>query len=133
MNTQANKWGLFAGLLMIVIGSFHAIEGLVALLAPARLFITTSGLFLLDVEHWGVTLLCWGILVLIGGGIYLVGASWARPLAFTLAVLNGFGQLVWISEAPWLSVGMMLASVVLIAALVLAGHGGARAQAHPAA
>lgn len=132
MNTQAaNKWGLFAGLLMIVIGAFHAVEGLVALLAPARLFITTSGLFLLDIEHWGVALLCWGILMLIGGGIYLVGTRFARPLAFVLAVLNGLGQLVWIGQAPWLSVGMMLASVVLVGALVLAGRDGARYEASP--
>ncbi|WP_024793710.1 DUF7144 family membrane protein [Tomitella biformata] len=124
MNTQtANKWGLFAGLLMIVIGAFHTVEGLVALLAPARLFVQASGLLLLDIERWGVALLIWGILMIIGGGVYLVGARWARPIAYALAVLTGFGQLVWLSQVLWLSVLMILASLVLIGALVLAGRG----------
>lgn len=123
MNTQtADRWGLSAGLLMILIGAFHLVEGLVALVAPARLFIQESGLLLLDIERWGVALLSWGILMLIGGGISLVGARRARPIAYTLAVLNGFGQLVWIGQVPWLSVVMMLASLAVIACLYLAGR-----------
>lgn len=131
MNTQtADRWGLSAGLLMILIGAFHVVEGLVALVAPARLFIQESGLLLLDIERWGVALLVWGILMAIGGGITLVGARRARPLAYALAVLNGFGQLVWIGQVLWLSVTMMLASLAVIACLYLAGR---RAETpHPA-
>lgn len=123
MNTQtANKWGLFAGLLMIVIGAFHVVEGLVALLAPARLFIKESGLLLLDIERWGVALLIWGIVMIVGGGIYLVGARWSTAIAYALAVLNGFGQLVWIGQVLWLSIAMMVSSVVVIGCLALAGR-----------
>lgn len=124
MNTQtANKWGLFAGLLMLVVGAFHVVEGLVALLAPARMFVQESGLLLIDIERWGVVLLIWGLVMLAGGGAFMVGARWSRPAAYALAIVNGFGQLAWINQAPWLSGTMMLASVVLIGCLALAGTG----------
>ena len=134
MNTEtANKWGLFAGLLMILIGAFHVVEGLVALLAPARLFLTESGMLLLDIESWGVTLLIWGIVMTVGGVLCLVGARWARPIAYTLAVLNGFGQLVWLGQVLWLSVTMMVASVLVLGCLTIAGRAGSQPHARTVA
>ena len=134
MNTEtANKWGLFAGLLMILIGAFHLVEGLIALLAPARLFLTESGMLLLDIESWGVTLLLWGIVMIVGGVLCLVGARWARPIAYVLAVLNGFGQLVWLGQVLWLSVAMMVASVLVLGCLTLAGRGGSQPHARTTA
>ena len=127
MNTQTtNRWGLFAGLMLILIGAFQLVEGLVALLAPARLFVQTSGFLLLTVEHWGVVLLVWGLVMIVAGGYYLVGARWARAIAYALALLNGLGQLVWIGQEPWLGGLLMLASAVAIGALALAGRGGVK-------
>lgn len=124
MNTQtANKWGLSAGLLMLLMGAFHMVEGLVALLSPARLFVRESGLLVIDIERWGVVLLIWGLVMIAGGGAYVLGARRARTAAFALAIVNGVGQLAWINQAPWLSGTMMLGSVVLIGALALSGAG----------
>ena len=127
----SDKWGLFAGLLMLAIGAFHVVEGLVALLSPARLFVKESGLLLLDIERWGVVLLVWGIVMIVGGGAYLAGMRRARLIAFALAVLNGFGQLAWIGQAPWLGAAMILASVLVIVALALT-HDRDAAPAPPA-
>ncbi|MFE3293815.1 hypothetical protein [Rhodococcus sp. NPDC059234] len=107
-------WGVFAGLVLIMIGTFNAIEGIVALAAPSRLFVGEEKLVILDYDRWGWVLLVWAVLLIVGGGALLAGATWARVFAVTLALLNAIGQLTWIGTQPWLSVLLIALNVGVI-------------------
>jgi hypothetical protein len=97
-------WGLFAGLMLILVGVFNAIQGIVALTRPERLFAGEDYLVMLDFDHWGWVLLFWAALLIVGGAGLLAGAFWARIFGVTVALLNAVGQLTWLGTQPWLSI-----------------------------
>jgi hypothetical protein len=96
-------WGLFAGLMLILVGVFNGIQGIVALAAPERLFVGEEHLVLLDFDRWGWVLLFWGVILVVAGGALLAAATWARVFGVTVALLNAVGQLTWLGTQPWLS------------------------------
>ncbi|MFC7451204.1 DUF7144 family membrane protein [Rhodococcus daqingensis] len=107
-------WGVFAGLILIMIGTFNAIAGIVALASPSRLFLGEEKLVILDYDRWGWVLIVWGVLLVVGGGALLAGATWARVFGVTLALLNAIGQLTWIGTQPWLSILLIALNVGVI-------------------
>lgn len=120
-------WGVFAGLMLVMIGTFNAIEGIVALAAPSRIFAGEEKLVILDYDRAGWILIIWGVLLLIGGIGLLAGATWARVFGVTLALLNAIGQLTWIGTQPWLSVILIALNVGVIWGLTV-GWPGDRAR-----
>jgi hypothetical protein len=96
-------WGVFAGLLLILVGIFNAIQGIVALTAPERLFATENHLVLLDFDRWGWVLLIWAAILIAAGAGLLAAATWARVFGVTVALLNAVGQLTWLNTQPFLA------------------------------
>jgi len=67
----------FAGTILIMIGIFHAIDGLVAIFND-NFFVTTSNYtFNLDVTAWGWIHLLLGILMALAGYSLFAGKTWA--------------------------------------------------------
>ena len=59
-------WVVFAGVILMVIGIFSAIQGLVALIGPSSYYVVTEGsLWLLDVTGWGWWNLIIGLLLVV--------------------------------------------------------------------
>ena len=73
-------WVIFAGVVMIVEGAFHIIDGLVALFERGYYAVTSSHLALhVNYLGWGWAHMALGVLfVLVGFGV-LAGQTWARP------------------------------------------------------
>ncbi|AQA22744.1 hypothetical protein BTZ20_5488 [Rhodococcus sp. MTM3W5.2] len=46
-------WGVFAGLMLIMTGTFNAVEGIASLTAPTRLFVGEEKMLILDYDRWG--------------------------------------------------------------------------------
>ena len=116
-------WIVFAGVILVVIGIFSAIQGLVALIGPSSYYVLTEGsLWLLDVTGWGWWNLIIGRLLVLTAIALLAGQTWARVVALILVILNAIGALLLIPAQPWWSVIVIAIDVLVIYALIVHGR-----------
>lgn len=114
-------WIWFAGIMMIVMGAFNAIEGLVALFRGEYYVVTEEQVLVFDITAWGWITLLLGVLVALAGGALLSGAAWARVVAVVLAVVNAVAQLAFVSVHPLWSTIVIALCVTVIWAVVVHG------------
>ncbi|WP_045318382.1 DUF7144 family membrane protein [Lentzea aerocolonigenes] len=114
-------WIWFAGIMMIVMGSFNAIEGLVALFRGEYYVVTEQQVLVFDITGWGWITLLLGVLVALSGAALLSGAAWARVVAVVLAVVNAVAQLGFVSVHPLWSTIVIALCVTVIWAVVVHG------------
>jgi hypothetical protein len=114
-------WIWFAGIMMIVMGSFNAVEGLVALFRGEYYVVTEEQVLVFDITAWGWITLLIGILVALAGGALMSGAAWARVVAVVLAVVNAVAQLMFVSVHPVWSTIVIALCVTVIWAVVVHG------------
>src|SRR5690349_22255685 len=75
-------WIVFAGTMMLMLGSFHAVAGLVALFKDDYYLVRPSGLVVnVDYTTWGWTHIVLGLVIAGAGFGLFVGAMWARVVA----------------------------------------------------
>jgi hypothetical protein len=116
-------WVVFAAFMMIMVGVFQAIEGLVALFDDGFYHVTDNGL-VVDVDYtvWGWTHLLLGALLIISGVGVLAGNIVARMVAILLAGLSALVNLVFIEAYPIWAVIIITVDVLVIYALVVHGR-----------
>jgi len=123
MSTTDNHtgWISFAGYLMIVVGIFQAIAGLVALFQPDIYLTTPSHLFIFDYTQWGWTHLLIGA-ILIGSSFSLfAGKIWGRIVAITLASLSAIVNFAFINAYPLWSMVIIAMDLFIIYAVAVYG------------
>lgn len=107
-------WVMFAGIMMLLLGSFHAIAGLVALLEDDYFLVTRSGLVVdMDFTAWGWIHLVLGLVVAIAGGALFSGATWARVVAIVVAIISALVNLTFLAAYPLWS-GIMIGIDILV-------------------
>lgn len=115
-------WVGFAAIMMIILGVFNIIEGLVALFRNSYYVVAPNGLLLLNLTGWGWLHLAIGVLEVAAGLALFSGASWARVVTVILVSVNAIDQLTFLSAYPvWASIVIALDVVVVWAVVV---HGG---------
>lgn len=82
---------IFAGTHMVMIGIFHAVQGLVALFNDTFYDVGPEYVFRFDVTTWGWVHLVLGVVVAFAGVGLFRGAVWARTVA--IAALDVF--VIW--------------------------------------
>src|SRR5215217_5378653 len=99
--TAWTGWVVFAAFMMIMVGSFQAIEGLVALFDDGFYHVTSGGL-VVDVDYnvWGWTHLLLGALLIVTGAGVLAGNIVARMAAIAVAMLSALVNLLFIEAYP---------------------------------
>jgi hypothetical protein len=115
-------WIVFAGITMIMIGAFNAIEGLVALFNQNFYVTGPENVLVFDLTSWGWVHLIIGTLVALTGIALLADASWARPVTVVLAALNAIVQLTFVTVYPVWSLVAVTLCVVVIWAIVVHGN-----------
>jgi len=115
-------WIWFAGAMMILLGLFNAIEGLVALFYNTFYVVGPERLLVFSLTAWGWVHLIIGVLVFIAGCALFTGAVWARAVAVVLAALNALTQLVFLSASPVWGVIVIALDVLVIWAIVVHGN-----------
>lgn len=112
----------FAGMMMIMVGVFQAIEGFVALLQD-ELYVTTPQYVLqLDTTTWGWIHLLLGLLVLAAGAAVLSGQVWGRTVGVILAVLSTVANFAFMPYYPFWSITVIALNVFVIWALTAHGR-----------
>jgi hypothetical protein len=124
-NRDMTGWAgmvIFAGTLLLLVGGFNVIYGLVALFKDQVLAVTKAGLVAFDITTWGwITLIIGIIQILVGFGLF-GGRSWAIVAGVVLAVLNGFNQIAFLQAQPVWSTIIIAIDVLIIYALTAHGR-----------
>lgn len=114
---------VFAGMIMLMLGAFHAMAGLVALFEEDHYLVTQDGLVVsADYTVWGWTHLVLGAIVAFAGGALLSGASWARVVAAVIALLSAVANLAFLPAYPLWAAIMIALDVLIIYAVTAHGR-----------
>jgi hypothetical protein len=111
-------WIMFAGVMMVLIGAFNALEGLAAIFSDEYFVRAEDQLLVLDFTAWGIAMLTWGVVLALVGGYLMAGREWARWTAVVVVAINALGHAGFMAFPVWnvLVVGL---SVVVIFALTV--------------
>lgn len=110
-------WVVFASLMLVLIGTWNAITGVVALLRETYFVVNEGSLVVFNFYVWGIILLCFGgIMILTGLGL-TSGREWARTVAIVLALVNVVAHLAFLAAYPAWSVIIIAIDVLVIFAL----------------
>ena len=115
-------WVLFGAMIMILLGSFQAIVGLVALFDDDYYLVGSNGLVVnVDYSAWGWVHLIIGLVALAAGFGLFVGAMWARVLGIIVAVISAMVMFAFIAAFPLMALTLITLDVLVIYAI--AAHG----------
>jgi hypothetical protein len=124
--TQATAWVgwiVFSGILMIMLGMFQALMGVVALFKDEFYLVARNGLVLsLDYTTWGWIHLIIGIVAVLTGFGVLLGQMWARVIGIILAVVSAVTNVVFIAAYPIWSTIVIVIDILIIYALSVHGR-----------
>jgi vacuolar-type H+-ATPase subunit I/STV1 len=115
-------WIAFAAVVMMLMGVFHAIQGLVAIFRDDYYLVSANGLVVaLDYTAWGWIHLALGIVVLCAGFALVAGQLWARVVAVSLAFASALVNVVFLAAYPFWSLARIALDVVVIWAVTVHG------------
>ncbi len=116
------NWIVFGGVMLILLGFIHAIQGLVALLDDGYYRVRPSGLVVhVSYTTWGWVHVILGIIVALTGIGLLAGNLAARVLGVALAALSALVNLAFVAAYPLWSVIVITIDVVVIYAIIVHG------------
>jgi hypothetical protein len=120
-----NAWAVggvtFAAFMMMLVGVFQMIAGVVALFENEFYAVTPNYVFEFDVTTWGWIHLLLGAVVGLAGFGVLRGNLAARMLGIALAALSGVANFLFIPYYPFWSITIIAVDIFVIWAL--AAHG----------
>ena len=118
----AAGWATFAGLMMILIGLFHAISGLAEVVDPDAYVAGENYVFRLSSDAWGWIHLLGGIIIFFAGFAIFRGAVWGRTVGVILAIVSAFGAFAWLPYAPVSAIVIIAIDITVIWALTAHGR-----------
>jgi len=105
---------LFAASMMVLIGVFQIIGGLVAIIDDEWFVVTPNYTYDLDVTGWGWIHLIIGVVVLLGGVALFQRKFWAGVLAITLALLSAIANFFFLPFYPFWAIVVIALDVFVI-------------------
>jgi hypothetical protein len=112
---------VFAATVLLMVGIFQAIAGLVAIFDDNFYVVTANYTFDLDTTVWGWIHLILGILVAFTGWSLFSRKTWAGVAAIVLAMLSAIANFFFIPYYPFWSILMIALAVWVIWALTRPG------------
>jgi hypothetical protein len=118
----AVSFTVFAAVMMIMVGVWQALAGLIAIFENEFYVPTRNYLFEFDVTGWGWIHLLLGALVAFAGWGLLSGQTWARLVGITLAALSATSNFLFIPYYPFWSILIIAVDIFVIWALTAHGR-----------
>ena len=114
-------WTMFAAFMLILIGTFQVIAGLVGIVEDEVYVAGPEYIFQFDVTTWGWIHLIWGVIVLLAGFGLFSGAVWARTVGVIVATISAIVSFAWL---PWYPIwGIAIIAVDIAVIWALTAHG----------
>ena len=117
-NTAWSGWVIFAATMMVLLGGFSFIDGLVALLNSSY-YGTTYHLLVGNYQSWSWWNLILGSLLVVTWLSLFTGSLWARIVGIIFALVSALSQLVFIAVFPIWALAVIAIDVVVIYALAV--------------
>ena len=111
----------FAACVLLIVGTFQSIAGLVAIIDDEFYVVTRNYTFDLDVSAWGWIHLIIGILLIATGWGLFSRSTWAGVTAIVLAMLSAVANFFFIPYYPFWSILMIALAVWVIWSLTRPG------------
>ncbi|TNC29135.1 DUF7144 family membrane protein [Amycolatopsis alkalitolerans] len=116
-------WVAFGGIMLVLLGLFHAVEGLVSVFDDGYYLVGSSGLVVnVDYTVWGWVHLALGVLTVIVGIGLLTGNTAARVGGVILAGISAIVNLGFVAAYPVWSILVIALDVIVIYAIVAHGR-----------
>ena len=116
-------WVTFAGIMLIMLGIFQAIEGFVAIFDNGYYLVRPNGLVVnADYTAWGWTHLIIGLVAIAVGIGLMTGNMVARIVGIIIAVISAIVNLMFIAAYPVWSTIVIAVDVIVIYAIVAHGR-----------
>ena len=113
---------LFAGIMMIMVGVFQAIQGVVALFNDTFYVVGQKWVFSFNVTTWGWIHLLAGVVLVVAGYFLFQGAVWARVVGVSVAIISAVLSFMWLPYYPIWSMLIIALDVFIIWALTVHGR-----------
>lgn len=115
-------WIAFAAACMMLLGSFHVMQGLVAIV-DADYFPAVGNGPITDISltAWGWVHLLGGAVLVVAGLCVFAGQLWARAVGVLMAVVSLVGSFSFAGAYPVLALVMVALGIVVILALTVHG------------
>jgi len=115
-------WAFFAAMMLMMVGVFQMIEGVVAIAKDDIIVKTPNYVFSASVTRWGwIHLILGGLILLVGVGILRANLV-ARSIAVVLAVLSAIANFAWLPYQPIWSITIIAINIAIIWALTAHGR-----------
>jgi hypothetical protein len=117
----------FAVIIMVMIGIFHAVEGLAALFTNEIYLVGPRYVFAFDLTAWGWIHLLLGILLIVAGFGIRTGQLWARSVGIGFVALSMIGNFLFLPYYPAWSLLIIALDFFVIWALCVYNEDAAQA------
>jgi hypothetical protein len=107
----------FAATVMIVVGIFQFVEGLVTVVNGSKFLVTTNYVFTFNATAWGWFHMIIGLGAAVAGGFIFTGNIFARSVGIALAALSAIANFMWLPHYPIWAIVLIALDVVVIWAL----------------
>ena len=104
-------YSMFAAIMLMMIGVFHFMAGLVGIIDDEFYLVTGNWVFEFDATTWGWIHLIGGVLVVLAGFSVLQGHMYGRIIGTWVAAVSAIVNFAWLPYQPWWSILMIILSV----------------------
>jgi len=111
-----------AGILLVLVGFFHVVQGLVELINGDFYAVTANWAFRFNVTTWGWLHLIGGLIALLTGFGLFTGSVLARTVAVIVAMVSAVASFMALPYYPWWSILIIVFDVLVIWALTAHGR-----------
>jgi hypothetical protein len=116
-------WVFFAATLMLLVGFYQIIVGVVALFDDGFFLVSNDGVLTgVDYTTWGFVHMLLGVAAVVSGFGVMLGQLWARIVGIVMAVVSVLTNVAFLAAYPIWSVTIIVVDLIAIYALIV--HGG---------
>ncbi len=113
-------WVMFAGVLLVTIGTINVIEGIAAI-SNAHFFVHNTSYVFGDLNTWGWVALCMGTVQVVTGLAVLVKNQFARWVGVVVLGLNAIVQLLMMPAYPFWALCLFASDILAMYGLIVYG------------
>jgi hypothetical protein len=115
-------WIAYSGFMMCLLGTFHVVQGLVALFQDEYFLVGKQGLAVhVDYTAWGLLHGVSGIIIVAAGVGLFAGKPWARVVGVVVAMASAVVNIGFLAAFPIWSTIMIAIDLLVIWALTVHG------------
>ncbi len=122
---RGSGWRVFAGVMIMLVGIFNVIDGIVTVANPHYFTVYSSGyshhLVFGSLKSWGWAILIVGAVQFLAALAIFAQRGWGSVVGIIVAGLSAIGQLLYLGVDPWWSVIVIAIDVMIIYGLAAYG------------